>query len=81
VANGPNVTVDLGLVTPVFAMFLSGLLKSPEARLKRSELKWTLGGEGYLFSLTVDAAKKVISGLATWPPITESLLERRSLVN
>jgi xanthine/uracil permease len=69
---------DLGLVTAVPAMFLSTFevagSRTPTIRVQME----TSDGRRYFVSLTMDAAKNMISGLANWPPMTRFLLERGS---
>ena len=72
----PRAHIDLGLVTAVLAMS-SGSFESAgrQTQAIRVQIE-TLGRKHYSVSLTVEAAKEMISGLATWPPMTHFLLER-----
>jgi hypothetical protein len=80
-AKDSHVPVDLGLVTTVSAMSSLGALEAAEGQTESLRVQIeTLDGKRYIVSLTVAAAKIMISGLATWSPMTEFLLERRSPV-
>jgi xanthine/uracil permease len=78
VADDLSAPVDLGLVTAIPAMFISAIedggSEPPAIRVQMQ----TSDGTRYSASLTIDAAKSMISGLANWPPMTQFLLERES---
>jgi hypothetical protein len=67
---------DLGLVTAVLEMS-SGVSETEGRQTQTITVRIeTADGARYSISLTIEAAKAMISGIATWPPITNFLLER-----
>ena len=71
----PRAHIDLELVTAVLGMSSSSFESAGrQTQAVRVQIE-TLGGKRYSVSLTIEAAKAMISGLATWPPMTHFLLE------
>jgi len=66
---------ELGLVISVPASFHGHTTASPSATQSIRVQMNALGGEIYLATLSVEAAKAMLTALGTWPPLHAFLQE------
>jgi hypothetical protein len=72
--NDPKDMIDIGLVTDVSGIFPLGRREGdpPESAAIRVQME-SPSGKIYFASLTVEAARNMVSGLSNWKPVRDFL--------
>ena len=72
--NDPKDLIDIGLVTEVSGIFPLGRREGdqPESAAIRVQMA-SLSGKIYFASLTIEAARNMVSGLSNWQPVRDFL--------
>jgi len=70
----PEALIDIGLVTEVSGIFPLGRREGdpPESAAIRVQME-SLSGKIYFASLTIEAARNMVSGLSNWKPVRDFL--------
>ena len=70
----PGALIDIGLVTEISGIFPLGRREGdpPESAAIQVQME-SLSGKIYFASLTIEAARNMVSGLSNWKPVRDFL--------